>query len=282
VTGIAKQTDLCRVCGNAPVSSKEHLPPKRAGNRGKMRIAFIDAAAPTTEAEVRERVTQNGFWVPRLCARCNSFVGGEYVEAYGQFVDQFGQSGRLEESSGRIFVVLEGIHPSRVLKQAFVMFLAAAPWSPHPKWQPLRDYVLDPTSPLPQDAPSVYAYMNVSGFGRVIPACGIVEFATHKVLCVAEVSWPPVGLVFSYQDDERLDQMADLSRWGQMGPSDQLDATIALPQLEVTSHFPLAFGTSEEILEEERRRLPAYLFHVPPGSHSPTDIGVLLARHRPT
>jgi hypothetical protein len=79
-----KRTDRCRLCGEVRPLTKEHIPPKRAGNIARM---------PThTLAEWLERrdldnipggnIEQGGIWGYTLCSACNSFTGSEYGAEY--------------------------------------------------------------------------------------------------------------------------------------------------------------------------------------------------------
>jgi hypothetical protein len=158
------------------------------------------------------------------------------------------------------------------------MFLCAVPYQPAPVWRGIQEFVLKRDALLPSSAPFVYLYMNVSRIGRIVPCCGIVDFSTHKTIVVSEVSWPPVGIVFSFQSDERFALMEDVTSWGHFRFEDKKDVTIRLPRLQVSSHYPLGFGTAVEVEREQANRGLAYLFHVPDDSTSLTSISALWER----
>jgi hypothetical protein len=269
---------LCRLCGRRLATSREHLPPRTASNLGEVEINYIAGETSSGEAQVQIIHSSDGFWVPALCRKCNSKTGARYGSAYGDFVSQISNASGIEDTVGRVFVHLKGIYPLRILKQMFSMFLASLPYQPTPKWKYIQEFVLRRDTHLVSDAPFVYLYKNISRTGRIVPCCGVVEFSAHKTLIVSEVSWPPVGIIFSFQQDEQFAMMEDITSWGQYGFKGKIDTTIRLPKLRVSSHYPLGFGTPEEIEHEQVQRLLAYLFHIPDDSQSLTNICALWQR----
>jgi hypothetical protein len=74
----------CRLCGQTRPLTREHIPPKGAGN--------IETAPTHTLVQWLERrdldpipggkIEQGGIWGYTLCAQCNSFTGKEYGREY--------------------------------------------------------------------------------------------------------------------------------------------------------------------------------------------------------
>lgn len=273
-----KSSQICQLCAKWPASSREHLPPHATSNVGEVRIIYIDGNSPSGEIQYHVVHSSDGFWVPVLCEKCNNKTGSRYGEPYKDLISQVSNAAGIEDSEGRVYVYLRGIYPLRILKQMFSMFLCAVPYQPAPVWRGIQEFVLKRDTLLPSSAPFVYLYMNVSRIGRIVPCCGIVELSTHKTIVVSEVSWPPVGIVFSFQRDERFALMEDVTSWGQFRFKHKKDITIRLPRLQVSSHYPLGFGMAVEVEREQANRGLVYLFHVPDDSTSPTSIGALLER----
>jgi hypothetical protein len=126
-------------------------------------------------------------------------TGSRYGTAYKDFVSQIADASGLEDTSGRAFVNLRNVYPLRILKQIFSMFLGAVPFEPTQVWKEIQDFVRKRDCAIPESAPSVYLYKNISKLGRIVPCCGIGEFSTNKNFVVSEVSWPPVGIVYAYE-----------------------------------------------------------------------------------
>jgi len=279
-TNTNQRQHLCHVCSKYPATSKEHIPSRHAGNKGEVEIIYIDGKTPSGDMEFHVVRSSDGFWVPTFCKYCNNKTGWRYGEAYKDFISQIADAAGLEDTSGRDYAHLKGIYPLRILKQMFAMFLGAVPYEPAPVWNSIQDFVRKRDSVLPANAPSVYLYKNISKLGRIVPCCGIVEFSTDKCLVVSEVSWPPVGIVFAYQSDERFRMMENITHWGRFRFKVKSDSLVRLPRLRVASHYPLGFGTAQKVEREQAQRGLAYLFHVPENSASRNDIGVLWKKQK--
>lgn len=267
---------MCQLCGKRPVIGQEHLPLRAVSNLGEISINYIDGNDKDNKIKYRTVQSSDGFWVPALCKKCNNKTGYRYGDSYKHFVTQISESTGIVDSKGRVLINLKSVYPTRILKQMFSMFLCAVPFEPTPKWRGIQEFVLKRDSSLTSKAPCVYIYMNISKIGRIVPCCCIGEFSTHKGIVVSEISWPPLGIVFSFQSDERFALMEDITNWGrQFSFKDKKDIIIHLPRLQVSTHYPLGFGTIEQVEREIDSRLPLYLFHIPDNSASPTRFGVL-------
>ncbi len=268
--------ELCRVCGRAVADSKEHIPPKSAKNAGPVEVRFILGSDDTQHPIARVLRSGEGFWLPSLCEDCNNVTGSRYGAAYAHFVGELAATAGIRDPSGRIVTRLQDLYPLRVLKQMFCMFLAASPFQPAAQWSGIQKFVLKRDAKLPEDAPSVLLYLNSSRVGRITPLCGIVESATHLHHVAAEISWPPIGIVFSFGEHPRVEQMQDITSWAQFGFHESVSVDLTLPELHVSTSYPLAFGTSEQVEREQVERMMFYLYHVPDGYQGPVGLGAEL------
>jgi hypothetical protein len=130
----------------------------------------------------------------------------------------------------------------------FAMFLCTQPTVGPPAWEELRQFVVRRDQPLPSGAPSVYLYRNISSLGRIVPICGIVggRYPRPLIIC-SEVSWPPLGIIFSSEPHPFFSSMANVTHWGEAAFGEQLTTVLQLPPLRVETDHPLAFGTVEEV-----------------------------------
>ena len=269
---------LCHICNRRPAAGEEHIPPQHTNNKGVVEIIYIDGTTPSGDIKFHVISSSEGFWVPALCENCNNMTGWRYGTAYKDFVSQIADASDLEDTSGRALVNLKSVYPLRILKQIFSMFLVAVPFEPAPVWKEIQDFVRKRDCTLPESAPYVYLYKNISNLGRIVPCCGIAEFSTNKSFVVSEVSWPPVGIIYAFEADERFKIMEDITHWGRFRFKDRGNFLIKLPKLRVASHYPLGFGTAQEVEREQGRRGLAYIFHVPEDSASHNNISVLWRR----
>jgi hypothetical protein len=264
---------LCRICGIRPADSDEHFIPKAAGNRRAVRLLVQEP-----DGSQRERRCTGGFFLPVLCKQCNSSPAGGYAQAYTVLFRQLREAPSLTAEDGRLIFHARDIFPLRFVKQCILAFICAAPWYPEPVWRPLQAFLRDRDALLPDTAPRIFLYENIANIGRVVPSCGICELANHRTTVVSEISWPPLGIVLSFQAHPVLSQMADITEWGQYAYSHRASVQLRLPRLQVNTLYPLAFGTARAVKARDEVLLPLYLFHAPPTSSSPTKLCTLLRR----
>lgn len=79
-----RRVDSCRLCGEIDTLTREHIPPKRAGNIATMPTETLRqklAGRGAIDAPGGQ-VVQGGIWGYTLCESCNSFTGSEYGAEY--------------------------------------------------------------------------------------------------------------------------------------------------------------------------------------------------------
>lgn len=249
---------ICCLCMRRPAETNEHVPGRHAANTGPVLIRYLTGATSSGGLRHRVRKAPDGFSVPTLCRKCNSRTGSRYGAAYGDFVRQFEASGTLKASDGRTFIGLRGIRPARVAKQMISMLITSQPKALPPQLDHLREYVLRRDAVLPasdsSDAFGLFLYRNVSRNGRIVPMGSIMElFAPGPVedrsVLSAEVSWPPVGLVFAMQGATwlRARGLVDITDWGRQRFNAIENVQILVPDFEVTTDHPLGFGQPDDV-----------------------------------
>lgn len=269
----------CRICRKRPADSREHLPAKAVGNLGPVEVFYLDSSlASGQRTEYRTTRFDNGFWVEPFCQACNKLSGRRYVTAYQQLVSAIDVSAGIRDTEGRLLVFISDAYPLRVLKQMFAMFLASLPRQPDAAWTPIQDFVRLRNSTLPGCAPDVYLYHNESSHGRIVPCCGFIELASHEKLIVSEISWPPLGMVFSFQESRRFNSMQKVSSWGQLPFSERRPLKLALPSLKVSTPFPLVYGSRSAAERERNERGHAYLIQVHDEPGRKIDVAAQLRR----
>jgi hypothetical protein len=265
------QPNLCRVCRENPADTAEHFIPQSAGNKGRVELVFMKL-----DGEHETRQCSRGFHVPVLCSACNSGVCSVYAQSYSSLIAAIRKSGGVHAPDGKRLASVSNFYRQRFAKHLISMFLCAVPWEPDPVWSALQDYVLDRDAPLPSSAPRLFLYYCSGTHGRIVPCCGLVEFGGGSVAVLSEIAWPPLGVVYAYDWHEKLSDMQEVTSWGQDSFSSRRNVTLSLPELRVNTHFPLAYGSLRQIRQDEEKRLPGLLMHVPAGPADPTTIGALI------
>lgn len=270
---------MCRICRKRIADSREHLPAKAVGNRGAVDIFFLDSSLASGQT-TKYRTTRfdDGFWVKRLCESCNSLTGRRYVTAYQELAAAIDGGSGIRDLEDRLLIVVERAYPAKILKQMFAMFLAALPKQPDAAWTPIQEFVRLRDSRLPPVAPKVYLYHNPSPEGRIVPCCGFIEFSSHEQLLVSEISWPPLGMVFSFQKSSRFEGMQEVTSWGALPFSARQNIKLALPSLAVSTPFPLVYGDRSAAERERNERGHAYMTQVPDQPGGEIDVAAQLRR----
>lgn len=238
---------LCHYCGIREAGSREHLPGVAALNDRPVTVSFLSARGGRIEQESREE--RDGFVVRTICEKCNSRTGGNYGTAFKEFAMQFRSSVVHDITQPRGWVSLSGIQPLRVLKQLVAMFLAAQTDLSFERTQNLRDFVLRRDKKLPDEELRVSLYRNISETGRISSTSGsgfLFRRPRWDTLIASEISWPPLGVVYSYGRHPHLEGMRDITEWGQYSFKVRESFSFSVPQLRVEANWPLAYGTLQE------------------------------------
>lgn len=271
---------LCRYCNLRPAGSREHLPGSAALNDGPVLVRYMSANRATGRAEKVERVEKEGFIVRTICTHCNSRSGGNYGTAFKEFALQWRASGKESQSLPRTWLTFRDIQPLRVLKQLIGMFLAAQADLVPEKWADLRSFVQDKYRKYDFEEPlRVFLYRNNSRSGRIASFNGMAFLFSRGALppfVVSEISWPPLGVVFTHDDHPLLRGFKEVTSWGSFHFRQRANFAFSVPNLAVEHHFPLAFGRAQEAENWVTRNGVAYLVHAPEGGDHPTAFSTLI------
>lgn len=264
---------LCRVCRSHPATSGEHLIPKAAGNRGTVRLLYI-----SPDGSYEEVQCSDGFFVPVLCKGCNNNQCSTYAQQYVELLRALEKAKPVYTPDGMAATTIGNIYPLRVVKQLITMLLCAVAWEPEKPWDDPREFVLDREKPLPPTAPRIYLYKNISRLGRIVSFTSIAELQTDVTAVVSELAWPPLGVALGFDRHPILDRMHDITDWGLLPYRKRSDATLLLPELRVNSHYPLMYGTLQEVERYQLKTWPTYPLYVPEGTSSSLCISALIRR----
>lgn len=239
---------LCHYCGLREAGSREHLPGIGALNDTAVTIRYL--VPDGGETRPIERREADGFVVRTICQKCNQRTGGNYGTAFKDFALQFRASGLLRDAGNGAWISLREIQPLRVLKQLAAMFLASQVEPNLEKWASIRQFVLRRDMKLPPKSLRFYLYRNVSHLGRVtsMSAIGFLfQQPRWDHLLASEISWPPLGVVFTPDDHPHLSGMKEITEWGQYTFKARDSFGFSVPEYRVETNWPLAFGSAQEV-----------------------------------
>lgn len=160
-----QEDDECCICGRVEPLSREHVPPRSAGNIGRSRSHSLSEwlARDSLDEVPGGRFEQGGVWGYTLCVDCNSRTGrlsAEYrrwaVMAARLFTDQLPDS--LEEidrspvTKGVSFRIPHSLPGAFVRQVLSLMCSVAGPWKLAEHYPELRGALLDgDICPLPAE-----------------------------------------------------------------------------------------------------------------------------------
>ena len=139
----------CNICGETAKLTEDHTPPKVCTRREPMELRPL--YADSSKAGTKPRKFQQGVTYRTLCARCNNdLLGGKYDLALGEFASEVRAlaSSRLELPD-QAWVKMR---PQPVIRSVLGHLTAQGLDGYHPEaavTEPLRDYILDSSRPLP-------------------------------------------------------------------------------------------------------------------------------------
>jgi hypothetical protein len=133
------------------------------------------------------------------------------------------------------------------------------------KWTGLRDFVRQKRRKLQaDDGLRVYLYRNRSASGRIASFNGLAfVLMGSKVppLIASEISWPPLGVVFSRAAHPLLDPMKEITDWGSSHFRERASFSFSVPNYHVEHHFPFAYGRATDAEKWVNSVGAAYLVH---------------------
>jgi hypothetical protein len=146
------------------------------------------------------------------------------------------------------------------------MYLAANSCEPLELWQPIKHFVINSGSPAASTIgfPDIYLYYNASGKGRISSFCGTVNVRTNEPgLIGGEISWPPLGIIFSFSSAAKLPNMPNIINWTGFDFDQRINTAMKLPILSVETFYPFEYGPAAKVQQDIYRRGTAYIYHTP-------------------
>lgn len=151
----------CRLCGETRPLSKEHIPPRTAGNKGEPTRYTIDdwLNRDTLEHLPGGHRSGGGIWGFTICHDCNHATGGNYGKEYGRWAKLGGEIlAQLPIAEFAGASVPKGVEagfpdtdPASLVRQVLSMMASlAGDWRLTEREPVLRSIILDGTPhPLP-------------------------------------------------------------------------------------------------------------------------------------
>jgi hypothetical protein len=201
---MTSEAERCRLCGTTDNMTFEHIPPKSAGNRDRVKMLGIDAWLGRDKATgrygSRGRILQQGAGVKTLCRTCNSRAGKLYVPEMRRWVD-FGfralQNNRevVDAADARVDPLgiglrIKEVRPGRFVKQMVTMLLAIGPVGLVEGHPDLAAYAREPNRTTFPTGATLYLNFFLGPIARFVGSAAVArdDGTTHVV---TELAYSP-------------------------------------------------------------------------------------------
>ena len=251
----------CRLCGKMEKLSYEHVPPKAAFNKsrikmvaGKELVDFIcSPALPWETFKAKGVIKQNGSGGYYLCQHCNSTTGSWYDPYYLTFVKGIlhALTQEIVENEKQILIETGSFQPLPIIKQIILMFFDINPYGFGD--QSLRDFVMNKecNEGFNYQKYKIYCYLVKGPLERRAGLSGLLiknNKGTLQTVLLSEIATLPIGFTM-YVDmpSDYSPKGCDITEFTTYHFDDKVKATICLPILETNSWIANDFRTKQDI-----------------------------------
>ena len=213
----------CNICGSDTALSWDHVPPKGTGNRSKVGMTPLIAAMSGTTTRIRE--SQNGMKYRTICRSCNSHLGSEYdptIISFSTAVERYINAKILLPSTLHCSVKVQ-----RLMKGVLGHLLAAQVGCPSFALNntSVRDYVLDPSEPLPETV-NLFFWLHSYRGSVAIPDMVKYSLRDQSLHRLDVLKYFPIG--FLATASRMYDGLPSLSRYRTAGSAEVVKVPVPI------------------------------------------------------
>jgi len=223
-----EKKSICNLCREEKALSWDHVPPKGGIDIGpvEMETVFEIMAGDRERPKLRE--SQNGVKYRTICCECNSYLGLEYDPVINDFATSVGRY--LKSGIALPEQISHKVKPQRLMKALLGHVIAAKVEIEDTVFdRTAREYVLDPSTPLPEDIHIfywVYPYatsVTIRDFGMFVPrgtfekpaVFQLLKYYPVAYLCSTQPAYAGLPALSWYRDaglDTEIEIPIDLKR----------------------------------------------------------------------
>lgn len=254
---------VCNICGKLGPLTEDHTPPKGCIRVAPIAIQHIVDRLGASPSDVKGRVSQNGIKYRTLCSKCNnSLLGSAYDPALIDFVNTVGSYIKSTLTLPKQMSL--PTRPQKIMR-AVLGHLAAQGVNRYDKGEdtePLRDYLLDPNSQLPNWI-RIYHWVYPYASQVVIRDCAYMDLRGRKQFVIWLLKFYPSAFLVTWRQPlEHSFSLPALSEHGKIAINDEVDFPVPLDRIPherwpeaPTDQSILLYG-QEAIMASERARTP--------------------------
>jgi hypothetical protein len=210
----------CALCGEHGDLTFEHVPPRIAFNKNTryQTVPHVDLLQsddplnPTYKAKIQ----QGGTGYYSLCARCNNFLGKEYVIPYTSYSNSFIDLAK-KVSINHFVIEMHDFEALRVFKQIVSMFLSLNGWEFSKNHRELAEFVLSPSQVELSPKYRFFEYLNSEEQLRHLAVSVKGNLATGISIFGSEITFPPLGHVMTINFNGSLPYHQEITHFKNCG-----------------------------------------------------------------
>ncbi len=249
---------ICKLCGQKAALSFEHIPPKSAYNKNKVKTysgkqLIGREQYPWVLDDLPYKQSQKGSGLHSLCQQCNNNTGTWYGNEYTKFVNAvlgiLKQADNIKSNNFIQFKLFD-FKPLAVFKQIMSFFCSTNTYNVFDDG--LRSFVMTPESNQFDDAKyRLYMYL-------VDPRKQSYSSWTGQMVCIrndakmyscSEVIVPPFGYLIRFNDKKEFEyKECDITDFSKCEYSAKYDCEFRLRVFERNTFLPTDYRTKEEIV----------------------------------
>lgn len=236
VRTLGRNVGACNICGQVGRLTEDHTPPKGCIKPTAVEMHHITARVQGGHA--KGSVSHNGVKYRTLCAHCNNtLLGGQFDPALIDFTNQIT---RMLISGFALPQVMQVIGTPQRIMRAVLGHLSAQGVGRYMKGkytEPLRDYFLDSTLPLP-DCINVYYWIYPFRGQILVRDCGLIDIRRRDSVLIWFMKFFPVAFMVTWDEPPGYNfALPNMGTQRALGIDDQAPLSVRLHPI-VHEHWP--------------------------------------------
>lgn len=208
------KTGQCNICGENGPLTEDHTPPKGCYKPKPVELFHIMDHLAAELPQKSKSISQNGVKYRTLCGRCNStLLGTDYDPEFIAFVNDVGSA--LRTSLALPSVISFKIKPQRVMRSLLGHMSAqgVGRYRKGKSTELLRDYILNPELPLPDNI-KIYCWPYPYSRQVIVRDCALTDLRLNDPLICWFLKFFPVGFMATFDEKPGYNLPGiELSRW---------------------------------------------------------------------
>lgn len=218
----------CNICGEVGALTEDHTPPKGCIRIGQVAIRHIVDRLGAEKPTKKGRHSQNGVKYRTLCGRCNNGrLGANLDIEFNSFVNQVGS---FLQSPIRLPTMSVKAKPQKIMRAVLghLAALGVDRYEKGPDTEPLRDYFLDDSLPLPE---MINIYYWVFPYkGQVLTRdCAYLDFRVAEPVVIWFAKFFPIAFLVTWSEPPGYNfGLPNLATWRSIAIDEIVDLPIPL------------------------------------------------------